>query len=90
MIQFFLDELICIRKYVAKKLSLPRIYCGNEINIIGDENALSAYMAAYNMMLLEESDNGAVNVITDGKIRNKVIYDEVEAEYGYKNCMRFL
>lgn len=90
MNQFFLDELICIRKNVAKKLSLPRIYCGNEINIIGDENALSAYMAAYNMMLLEESDNGAVNVITDGKIRNKVIYDEVEAEYGYKNCFGFL
>ena len=90
MNQFFLDELICVKKNIAKKLVNPRFYCGNEINIIGDENALSAYMAAYNMMLLETEDNGIVNVVAEGELRNKVIYDEVNEAFGYKNCFRTL
>ncbi len=90
MNQFFIDELNCVTKDILKKLTNPRFYCGNEINIIGDENALSAYLAAYNMSVIDEADNGAINVITEGELRNKAIYDEIEEGFGHKNCMKIL
>ena len=90
MNQFFLDELVCIKMNITKKLKRPRAYCGNEINIIGDESALSAYLAAYNLSLYNETDRGYVNVITDGGMRNKALYDEIEAEFGFKNRLNFL
>ena len=90
MNQFFLDELVCIKMNITKKLKRPKAYCGNEINIIGDESALSAYLAAYNLSLYNETDRGYVNVITDGGMRNKALYDEIEAEFGFKNRLNFL
>lgn len=89
MNQFFLDELNCVAKDIGKYLTNPRFYCGNEINIIGDENALSAYLAGYNASLLDEGDNGAVNIITQGELRNKRLYAEIEEGYGHKNCLSF-
>ena len=90
MNQFFIDELNCAAKDVFVKFKNNRVYCGNEINIIGDENALAAYIAAFNMSLVTEEDNGAINVITEGKLRNKPVYDEIEEGFGYKNCMKIL
>ncbi len=89
MNQFITDEFNCIsRDLIAKRLN-PCFYCGNEINIIGDENALSAYLAGFNMSLLKVEDGGMVNVIAESGLRNKELYDEIEAEYGHKNCFSF-
>jgi len=88
--QFLIDELNCVSADLRKKKLNPRFYCGNEINIIGDENALSAYLAGYNMSVLKPEDNGKVNVISEGTLRYKEIYDEINAEYGNKNCMKIL
>ena len=90
MNQFLIDELNCVSADLRKKKLNPRFYCGNEINIIGDENALSAYLAGYNMSVLKPEDNGKVNVISEGTLRYKEIYDEINAEYGNKNCMKIL
>ena len=89
MNQFFLDELNCISKDITKNLVNSRFYCGNEINIIGDENGLSAYIAGFNMSVLDEADNGAVNVITEGGLRNKALYDEIAQQYGSNNSLHF-
>lgn len=90
MNQFLLDELNCVSGDLRKKKLNPRFYCGNEINIIGDENALAAYLAGYNLSVLKPEDNGKVNVITEGTLRYKNIHDEIEAEYGHKECMKIL
>ena len=86
MNQFFIDELRCISTDLRTGGYNPRFYCGNEINIIGDENALSAYIAGFNMSVLTPKDGGLVNVILDGECRNKALYDEIKAEYGKKKC----
>ena len=86
MNQFIIDEFKCISRDLASKKLNPRYYCGNEINIIGDENALSAYLAGFNMSVLKSEDNGKVNVICESGLRYKELYDEIEAEYGNKNC----
>lgn len=90
MNQFFVDELRCISADLNSKKMNPRFYCGNEINIIGDENGLAAYLAGFNMSVLTAEDNGVVNVIYDGKLRNKALYDEIQQEYGHKECMNIL
>ena len=90
MNQFFIDELRCISMDLNSKKKNPRFYCGNEINIIGDENGLAAYLAGFNMSVITADDNGAINVVADGKWRNKELYSEVESEYGHKGCMKLL
>lgn len=85
MNQFFVDELGCISSDLAAKKINPRFYCGNEINVIGDENAIAAYIAAFNVSVLKSGDNGVVNIITEGKCRNKHIYDEISSGYGEKS-----
>ncbi len=90
MNQFFIDEFNCISKDLRLKKLNPRFYCGNEINIIGDENALSAYLAGFNMSVLNPEDNGKVNVICEDELRYKALYDELEEEYGHKNCLCIL
>ncbi len=90
MNQFLIDEFTCVSSDLRKKKLNPRFYCGNEINIIGDENALSAYIAGFNMSALKSEDNGRVNVITEGNLRNKAIFDEIYSEYGNKECMKIL
>ncbi len=90
MNQFFLDELSCISKEVDKYLPSFRDCCGDEINVIGDENGLSAYIAGYVVSVLEKRESGTVNVITDGKLRSKAIYDEIEEDYGEGGRLKFL
>lgn len=90
MNQFLIDELTCASADLRQKKLNPRFYCGNEINIIGDENALSAYLAGYNMSVIKPEDNGMINIIPEGELRNKVIYDEIDAEYGSRQSMRIL
>ncbi len=90
MNQFFIDELRCISTDLNSKKINPRFYCGNEINIIGDENGLAAYLAGFNMSVLTAEDNGVVNIIPEGELRNKALYDEIQQEYGHKECMNIL
>ncbi len=90
MNQFFIDELRCISTDLNFKKLNPRFYCGNEINIIGDENGLSAYLAGFNMSVLTNEDNGCVNVISCGKWRNEALYDQIKEEYGHKKTLNFL
>jgi len=90
MNQFFIDELRCISTDLNSKKKNPRFYCGNEINIIGDENGLAAYLAGFNMSVITAEDKGAVNVIAEGKWRNKALYDEIQGEFGHKECMCLL
>lgn len=90
MNQFFIDELRAAATDLKSKGFNPRFYCGNEINIIGDENALSAYIAGFNLSLLTPKDGGLVNVIFDGTCRNKPIYDELKEEFGKKKCLNIL
>ena len=90
MNQFFVDELRCVSTDLRAGKYNPRFYCGNEINIIGDENALAAYLAGFNMSVLKANDGGLVNVILEGECRNKNLYDEIEAEYGSKECMNIV
>lgn len=90
MNQFFVDELRCISNDLKTKKINPRFYCGNEINIIGDESGIAAYLAGFNMSVLTAADKGVVNVISEGKWRNKNIYNEIENEYAEKQCLNFL
>ena len=90
MNQFFIDEFNCVAMDLKERFLNPRFYCGNEINVICDENALSAYIAGYNMSVLNVKDKGAVNVIAEGDLRYKELYDEIEAEYGHKKCLKIL
>lgn len=90
MNQFFLDELSCISKELDKYIPEVRLGREKEINIIGDENALSAYLAGYNMLLLGKNDSLSVNVITDGRVYNGAIYDEIESGFGKKDSFRLL
>ena len=90
MNQYFLDEVRCISTDLIKKKINPRFYCGNEINIIGDESGLSAYLTAFNMSVITADDNGKINVISEGKLRNSDLYDEITSEYGHKGCMEII
>ena len=90
MNQFFIDELRCASADLKTAMYNPRFYCGNEINVIGDENALSAYIAGFNMSVLTAKDGGLVNVILDGECRNKALYDEIRAEFGKKKCLNIV
>lgn len=90
MNQFFVDELRCISTDLRAKKINPRFYCGNEINIIGDESGLAAYLAGFNMSVLTAEDNGLVNVVYDDKLSNEALYKEIEVEYGQKECMNLV
>ena len=88
MNQFFLDELKCISKDIELEKMNPQIYCGDEINIIGDESGISAYIAGYNMSVSAKKKTD-VNVITEGKLYNKELYDEISDEFGEKGNLAF-
>ena len=45
MNQFFYDELKCASTAISACKVNPGVYAGDEINIIGDEHSLSAYLA---------------------------------------------
>lgn len=90
MNQFFIDELCCAATDLKMKSLNPRFYCGNEINIIGDENALCAYLAGYNIYLLKPEDKGIVNVITENGLNYNELYSEINDEFGHKNCLDFI
>lgn len=90
MNQFFVDELRCISTDLNSKKLNPRFYCGNEINIIGDENGLAAYLAGFNMSVITPEDKGLINVICEGGRRNSNLYDEIQKEYGHKECLNIL
>ncbi|MBQ8502795.1 MAG: LicD family protein [Clostridia bacterium] len=81
MNQYFYDEIKCIQTALTVKKMHPKFYCGNEINIIADENGLAAYLAGYYMSVCEQKDKGVVNVILEGECRNKKLYDEIAAEF---------
>ncbi len=82
MNQYFIDELKCISGVLNSKKLQPKYFCGNEINIIGDENGIAAYLAGFNMSVCSASDNGTVNVITEGECRNSNLYNEISEEFG--------
>mgnify|MGYP003293769368 CR=1 FL=1 len=51
------------------------------INIIGDEHTLAAYLAGYYMYRNKAQGEGSVNVILEGKCRNKKLYDQISEEF---------
>ena len=81
MDQYLLDELRCINSNIKKSKMRPRVYCGNEINIVCDEHTLAAYLASYYLFVSKESDNGVINIIAENGIRNQEIYDQVNEMY---------
>ncbi len=90
MNQFFLDELRCIGTDLNKKKCKPRAFIADEINVIGDESALGAYLAGFRASVAVKEDEGHFNVVTDGKLRNQKLYDEIIELYGEKEYVTVL
>ena len=59
MNQFFYDELKCASTAISACKVNPGVYAGDEINIIGDEHSLSAYLAGYFMLTAKNNKSGS-------------------------------
>lgn len=77
----FLDELSLIDKEILMKNMKHGALNKSEINIIGDEHTLAAYLAGYYMYRNKAQGEGSVNVILEGKCRNKKLYDQISEEF---------
>ena len=67
----------------------PRVYCGNEINIICDEHSLAAYVAAYYLSVRKAEDRGCINIITETGLRNRDIYEQANEEFADNGSINF-
>ena len=81
MNQFFYDELKCASTAISACKVNPGVYAGDEINIIGDEHSLSAYLAGYFMLTAKNNKSGRVNIIAEGDVRNQNLISEVISEF---------
>ena len=81
MNQFFYDELKCASTAISACKVNPGVYAGDEINIIGDEHSLSAYLAGFFMLTAKNNKSGRVNIIAEGKVRNQNLFTEVISEF---------
>ncbi len=85
MNQFFLDEIRSAARELNKKKKLPERFADSEINIIGDESALCAYLMGFYAFAAGKEGRGRINLISDGKLNNQQLYDEIKEEYS-ANC----
>ena len=97
MNQYFYDELKCASNAISAKKFNPGVYAGDEINIIGDEHSLSAYLAGFFMLTAKNNSSGKVNIIAEGEVRNQNLFSEVISEFKdgpeftvYKNIEDYL
>ena len=81
MNQFFYDELKCASTAISACKVNPGVYAGDEINIIGDEHSLNAYLAGFFMLTAKNNKSGRVNIIAEGKVRNQSLITEVISEF---------
>lgn len=81
MNQIFLDELSLIDKEINDLKFKPNLLNKCEINVICDEHTLAAYLAGYYMYKSKKPGDGAVNLILEGKCRNKALYDQIFDEF---------
>ncbi|MBQ4348372.1 MAG: LicD family protein [Clostridia bacterium] len=77
----FLDEISLIDKEILTNNLKHGALNKCEINVIGDEHALAAYLAGYYMFRNKAQGEGNVNVILEGKCRNKKLYDQISEEF---------
>ena len=77
MNQYFYDELKCASNAISAKKFNPGVYAGDEINIIGDEHSLSAYLAGFFMLTAKNNKAGRINVIAEGDIRNQHLFHDM-------------
>lgn len=77
----FLDEISLIDKEILMGNMKHGALNKSEINIIGDEHTLAAYLAGYYMFRNKARGEGSVNVILEGKCRNKKLYDQISEEF---------
>ena len=97
MNQYFYDELKCASTAVSALKVNPGVYAGDEINIIGDEHSLSAYLAGFFMLAAKNNKAGRINIIAEGEVRNQALFSEVISEFKggptltvYKNIEDYL
>ena len=97
MNQYFYDELKCASTAVSALKVNPGVYAGDEINIIGDEHSLSAYLAGFFMLAAKNNKAGRINIIAEGEVRNQQLFSEVISEFKggptltvYKNIEDYL
>lgn len=81
----FYDELSFIQAQMSGFKFKPAVFNNCEINIIGDEHSISAYLAGYYMFARSKPSQAAINVIFEGKCRNKELYNSIIEEYGYNS-----
>ncbi len=77
----FLDEISLVDKEILMNNMKHGALNKSEINIIGDEHTLAAYLAGYYMYRNKAQGEGSVNVIFEGKCRNKKLYDQISEEF---------
>ena len=84
--EIFFDELSYIQDEIEVSKFRPNAYNNFEVNIIGDEHSISAYLAGYYMFVRgTKAASTAVNVILEGPCRNKALYESIEEELGYNS-----
>ncbi len=77
----FLDEISLIDKEILTNNMKHGALSKCEINIIGDEHSLAAYLAGYYMFRNKANGEGSVNVILEGKCRNRELYDQISEKF---------
>lgn len=85
MNQYFLDEIRSAGRELTKKKKTPEVFADSEINIIGDESVLCAYLMGFYAYVSGKEGKGRVNLICNGELNNRNFYDEIKEEYG-ANC----
>ncbi len=81
MNQFFYDELKCSFTALNKAGIDPALYKEDEIIIVADEHSLGAYLAGF-FMLSAKKSHCRISVVSEGKLRNKKLFDDVKKEFG--------
>ena len=81
MNQFFYDELKCASTAISACKVNPGVYAGDEINIIGDEHSLCAYLAGFFMFSAKNNKNGRINIIAEGELRSQNLISEIISEF---------
>lgn len=81
MNEHFLDEISLIDREILLGNMKHGALSKCEINIIGDEHTLAAYLAGYYMFRSKNQSEGSVNVILEGKCRNSKLYDQIAEEF---------
>ena len=81
MNQFFYDELKCASTAISACKVNPGVYAGDEINIIGDEHSLCAYLAGFFMLSAKNNKNGRINIIAEGELRSQNLITEIISEF---------